>query len=305
MTLTIAIIGGYIGLSKDGDAAFSPSAMVLVASLSGCGFWLLDAMNKSLQMVYIYSSRDLERFLRAGATGNLISPSIALRFEKKQGRHLRPAIKNLTEQSVWPCYLLPIGLACILASVRSSTAGGCHIFWSPLCVPARDFHVALAGLFVPMALLLLSLAWNSKRPWLRYLGTIGRWRRTRAVDIVRGKIAEMVGEESSRAKRLWPYKADFSGEDFVVFVDSQRRMGDPGYLAERTRCLNALGLAVFRMDERHVRYPLDGHDREYQAPDNARPPTHHCELGERLGLVVPDESFPVAAPRPRRTGGKA
>lgn len=207
----LAAILGFVNadLASNGPgktAAFSPSLALFVFTAITFAFWLLDALNKSLQTVHIHNNRDIERYLR-GAVDTYVGPTISLRYHRKHKRHWVGTVKNLTDESVIWFYLFPIiifWVAVILkfrpaanpfsdARVELSWTGVCtfftllgqsaSLFWDTFSV---NRTAALLGILGIGLLMFLSHRWkhgprtSAYFPWSKFFLRFKAARRRRA-----------------------------------------------------------------------------------------------------------------------------
>jgi hypothetical protein len=240
IALVTLLVGAAIGLGQDGKSAkpISASAILAAGTLASLGFWTLDCLNKSLQMVHIYNSRDIERFLRD--EGSLyFGPTVSMKFQYKSGYHVVPIVKNYLEESVFPFYLVPLGFlwgTVILVHWPSDTCFYTGISSCELSASRLVVHLALLMCCV---LIFLSLAWRHENPRLKYL-----WRKNaKARRDVIDKLAASGKYIESHGFCIGPFRPKFVGKDgsYAVFVDRKHVQCDAVFQSERRALLSRHG----------------------------------------------------------------
>ncbi|RYM09829.1 hypothetical protein [Sphingobium cupriresistens] len=280
IALTAASIAAILGLAQTGN--FRPS-MALFGYTAICFvFWLLDAMNKSLQNVHIHVSRDIERYLRR-ETNIYIGPAISLRFNRKTKRHLIETIKNLTDQSVLLFYVMPLAVF-----------WGVTIFskWENLCFRiACDFPlyrlIPLVSLLFVLFTISLSRLWkNGKRhgnpiaPLSRYFLRSHAAARCRLRASVAKRIDEAKKKDQSlfiqQDVRICPFNIDFLNlkTGRVLLIDRYPLSKNIEYIEERRRSLDRLNLQVLSFEwsppKWHMMFYFRTHRIKRQALRNMR-----------------------------------
>lgn len=270
LALTIAIIGGYIGLtvaSKDAAGAsnaekVSAASVIAIAILVNLLFWMLDAAQKSLQMVHIHTSRYLEGFMRSGSYDHAIAPTISLRFDKKQKRHMRPAIKNLLDESICPFYLAPMAVSVVLIAFHSAHINQCGLRSG--CRVSSDWWIMLAGLVPTIILMAMSHSFSQQRP-KRYDLSPKRKKKYEQIEWLKECVRAAESGMNLRRplcyrdRRQGPYKADISSDTMAMFVDGPRRGQSEtysDYKRERAHNLQRSGMTAITVKSA----PLPHHD---------------------------------------------
>ena len=247
ITLTALLIGGYLGFNSKAD--IPPGIAISSICLFICMFWFFDGLNKSLQMVHIHNSRDIEDYLR-GDSEIYWGPSISLRFEKKMRRHLRPAFKNLDDESIFHLYASSILIAVFLIffGSYSKCKNNCEVSW--------DWWIALIGVLIPLAMFTVSKIFDGPREGKCTYAFFPqkKWKNEFREEI----ISLLKGDSDLKSISDWrhfgPYKADFHSDagknKFVVFIDGNQRSGDQNYILykkKRSRALLDSGYTVFNI----------------------------------------------------------
>ena len=256
ITLTTILVGGYLGIDVQGETQITPGIAILAISLINCLFWLLDGLNKSLQMVHINNSRNIEAILR-GEDIPYFGPMIGLAFAKKQERHLRPALKNLCDQSIWPFYVLPTIASLIIIGFQSGVGAGC----SPLttCRFSEDAIYGLAGASFQILLLVISYLLEGR---VAHFAPYDGAQRRRLLTVTKTELTEIKKRAENDEKEafykalrldkayVFPFSADFSIDRFLIFIDSVKVADNEAYRRMRSRLLNAAGFSVLALSPR-------------------------------------------------------
>jgi hypothetical protein len=271
--LTAVMLAAVLGLAQsDGMKGFEPPLALFAFTAINFAFWLLDALNKSLQTVHIHNSRDTERFLR-GTDPHFLGPTISLRFQRKEKRHWVGTVKNLTDETVILFHALPLAVfwSAILYKFRKSLCFdgiGCG------GVPYERWP-AIGLLLIVLFLLLMSWRWKHGR-------RIGNWVHPASKFFFRPRAAaryrmfctihkELHKDTNGDAmepcrcsdiqrlckcsreypeKLLSPFRADFhnSKNNTLLFIDRCKIFRDPQYLNEREKCLKLLGYKTIHIE---------------------------------------------------------
>lgn len=251
------LFAGYLGINLE-SREIAPGLVVAAMATVTLGFWMLDALNKSLQMVYVLNGRDIEQILR-GESEVRVGPTTSLRFNKKRGNHLKHVLKNIMEESVWPFYFLPLITASAMIAANSFIRKSC---WASRCHVEPNAYLAIASVSVVVAVMAISLAARSKTARNRLLGGYPS-KKTHAFhaaikallpDVRDGQITALTRTgylKVARATgvrhmlynhRLGPYKMNFYWEDEtgcgVIFMNSRARKRDWEYRHNRSRVLH-------------------------------------------------------------------
>jgi hypothetical protein len=248
ITLTAASIAAILGLSQTGN--FRPSVALFGYTVICAVFWFLDAMNKSLQMVHIHVSRDIEKYLR-GTSKIYIGPAISLRFHRKTKKHFVETIKNLTEQSVCLFHILPLTVIWAVVIFNG---------WNKLCFGFQchlpsDRILPIVTLIVLISFILLSFIWKygkrsgnpyslKSRYFLRFYSA-ARWR-------LRQRIA--MPSYILKGMQILPFNVDFINPEtgVMLFVDRYPLAENTEYIDERRLCLERFDLAALHIDWKAV-----------------------------------------------------
>lgn len=255
--LTAASLAAMLGLAQGGE--FRPSLALLAYTAVCMTFWLLDALNKSLQTVHIHNSRDIEQFLR-GNLANYPGPSTTLRFQRKEKRHLVATVKNLTDETVMLFHMLPL---CLFWAVVVAK------YWNRLCFglhcssPGARRYSALALLGVLGFMLLESRWWRSGPRHTSWLLPGGKFFARKKAALRREAYKELFLEINGRDTCDCqderkpcecnfdyqplvqpPFRADFVNpkNGVLLFVDRYKVSRDVRYIWERQQYFSALGL---------------------------------------------------------------
>lgn len=293
ITLTTILVGGYLGINLQAEPRITPGVAILAISLINCLFWLLDGLNKSLQMVHINNSRNIEAILR-GEDIPYFGPMLGLAFEKKQERHLRPALKNLCDQSIWPFYVLPGLVSLIIISFQSGVGDGC----SPLttCRFSDDALYGLAGPAFQILLLVISFSREGK---VEHFAPYDGARRRLLLTILTAELKELKAKEEAGSKTgrvkvpfyrllslektyVFPFSADFSIGKFLIFVDSVKVADNDDYRRMRARLLNNAGFTVLALSPKD--YEVQFEAAEGPWPRGLSPRTVKKRLCKDLGF---------------------
>jgi hypothetical protein len=260
------LLGGYLGLNINTHENAIPPGIAILAQVSvGICFWLLDSFNKSLQMVHIFNSRSVEAFL-GGVTHHYSGPITSRRFEVKERHHLRPTIKNLVEESVWPFYLVPMAFFAMVVSSHATNKAQCMGASAGACSLSPDawFAFAAAALVASLIGFSILLRFRSKR----YISLSFRFPRSFRFSIPKRfalhdrhlkaqfvyalekeleTALNIAGHDAAITKSLHygPYKAQLSirprnrklDRRFVICVDMRKRAHKPGFNEDRHRAL--------------------------------------------------------------------
>jgi hypothetical protein len=228
IALTGILVGGYLGINVDSNKGISPGIAISAIILTISMFWILDGLNKSLQMVHIFNSRDIEDYLR-GDELLYFGPNISLRFEKKMGRHIRPTIKNLLDESIWPFYLFPIIMTCTVIYLYSLR--NCRSFGGIGCQISNDWWFPIISIFFVFFLSFLSYSYNNKSIYRH----VGFKLKQKKQDFIKELSEKIKRDDEELYNIIWkerffgPYKANAYHSDFVLFVDGRQRVSDRNY----------------------------------------------------------------------------
>lgn len=170
------LLGAYLGANSAKEV--EPAVAAVGLTLIGLAFWIVDAFNKSLQMIYIENLRALERCALAGGE-NYRGPTISLRFAQHENKRLRHTIKNMSHEAVWIFHALPITIssAVILVdnSMSDSRRGHGHVQVQQDAAVLAIFYGSV--LLIVATSMYIDLFWEDPKPtgeWLR-----GRMRKAR------------------------------------------------------------------------------------------------------------------------------
>jgi uncharacterized protein (DUF952 family) len=265
--LTAVVLAAILGLSETGtNYDFEPPLALLIFTSISFAFWMLDALNKSLQTVHIHNSRDIEKFLR-GTRSSYIGPTISLRFQRKEKRHWTSTVKNLTDQTVMMFHLLPILIF---------WTGILFKFRERLCLGIEDCQLAPLSRYTPLApivvillLLYCSVIWrNGKRmpSWISMRSKYFLRPRAAARSKIYAQIFKALngsppcrcilqrrectcGAKAPKyaAKVFPPFRADFSDKNTLLFIDRYKIYRDPNYIEERRNRLEDKGFRVLHI----------------------------------------------------------
>jgi uncharacterized membrane protein len=115
-TITAALAASTIASPSAQENA---DTLLVIAIILNCFFWFYDAMQKSLQLNFIYRSRRLEAYINElafseeTASAQYRGIEIGAIFAAQHDDHIFEARGTMLQQSIAPFYILPI-LACML-----------------------------------------------------------------------------------------------------------------------------------------------------------------------------------------------
>lgn len=288
--ISALLLGGYLAFVDPREVG--PGTAILALAWFGATLWALDASARAGQAIYWQAAGEIERASR-GADA-YFGPTLALRFRQARHRRLRDTILHLLDDSVWPFHLAPVLITtAVIAAYNVHEAGcfrrGCDPSW-------WDFAQAALGHAPIIAAILLSIAWRSRAPALRYRFDRGRARRHAFREAVAASLRPLAGV-NVRPRRAGLFRADFEGEGFAGFVDGSQRRGDPDYLEARQAYFEQRGRIVFAV----------GTNGQLTPPREAVPATLqplYARL-EALGPLAPDWTPDPRLMRKRRRRGSS
>lgn len=115
MALASLILVGILGFKGNVLLKVELAQVFFGLTCIGISFWLMDALNKSLQTVQIHLARDLEEAQPFNVP--VYSITKARRYALRSGRHARAMLQQISEESVALFYLLPIlGFGAVLGA---------------------------------------------------------------------------------------------------------------------------------------------------------------------------------------------
>lgn len=233
------LLAAFFGINVGSDKNVAPSTGILIyTSISFC-FWMLDSFNKSLQMVHILNSRDLEAYLR-GYSEKYIGPSISMRFQRKEKRHFVATVKNLLDKSVALFYIPPIVIFCVATLSVTEWPRLCYSLDSSCGTPPVR-KVALAMMATIAVLLFFSWCWSGpKKPWLKYLFRPNARERFEKLRLFLEKYPML----ANTAQNVGPFHADASIGRDLIFFDRRRVALDEQYRRERKSLLGKAGYSA-------------------------------------------------------------
>ncbi|WP_156022420.1 hypothetical protein [Sphingobium indicum] len=256
ISLNAILLAGYFGFNSGNKIL--PGTAVMILTLSASMFWLLDGLNKSLQMVHIYNSRDIEEAIRY-RDNTIKIPTISLRYKNKNGRHVRPTLKNISDESVWPFYVLPIILSSTMIVIHSYVS--CEE-----CELSNDWWVGLSSLSLVLILIIASLSlkehsrsnFKNKKSRKNFdLSDRLFWRKKvsrKSNDLMTQFHEDCLNRYIyiNQNKRIGPYVADLSWESidsdhtikYALFIDGPVRLHDESYIECRRKFISSLGYTI-------------------------------------------------------------
>lgn len=233
MTISALLIIGFLS-----DVVPSPSGSLGIAKKSaqfgyfvvtviGLGFWSLDAMNKSLQLVLIHMARDIEQAIFFDIP--VWAPTKSRRYKMRDGRHLWNILKNMSEQSVAPFYLIPILGAGLIFYVDHWSEHEIETLYCPYFFSIEGLALWTAGWTV----IVLFSSFYLRNKWTHFDCFI-QWFSLKAKKrhIIKVLEDEKVIESGS-PKRLRGFQFNFMGPRSVLFVDYPRTWEHESYVMER------------------------------------------------------------------------
>jgi|GEM_PF-4499353 len=272
IALTAILVSAYFGVNVQIVDRLDPNLALFAVLWLSCVFWLLDALNKSLQNVHIHNSLCLEAIIRNDPPATVDSlatsfvPTISLRFAKKEKRHLRPTVKNLTDESLWPFYILPMLIAGIVI-VGSSDREWCSAFTKIVhgCTASwNEIGFASVAVAAPVLLLTFSRMWRSERPRFKYAPFLGRkYRKAKFVERIKKGLYALKGVRiDAKPEHLTLFKTNFRAGACWIIVDGLDRARNEKYRAIRRTyfakrgepllVVNVLGEITERPDREHA-----------------------------------------------------
>lgn len=155
ITVNALFLGAVLTLKPDETSPLKYGvAAMLIAGVALC-FWIQDAANKSLQLVYIRSSRKLERAIDKGEADHLaMHPSISHRFIARNNNLNSRVLRRMWETSVL-IYHVPIIILSYIVILFSSYASAREN--TQISVAVQTDHTAILLGLLPLILILLSL----------------------------------------------------------------------------------------------------------------------------------------------------
>lgn len=252
IALSGVFVAGLLGITK-ADGQFIPSLLLFAYTFTSFFFWVLDALNKDLQSIYIECSKDIEKYLRNEDGGLYIGPSISLRFSRKEQGYFVSVVKTLAHHTVLAFYIGPLAavwlVVCIskqveLSEVLENFPSTAHVqHW--LAISSVIFIVFMLG---------LSFVWRTRPKmdrlsWLNlhifYVFRANDRRRRRALQ----RINEALGHEPSKEKMvIGPFSPEYfcniSGKDTLVFIDRRSIAHNHMYVSSRREILTSHGFSV-------------------------------------------------------------
>jgi hypothetical protein len=260
IALTALLLATFFGVNiGDGSRQIIvPSLAIFVyISISLC-FWTLDSLNKSLQIVHIQNSQDIESFLR-GYSSEYIGPSISMRFKRKEKRHFVSIIKNMTDSSLMLFYVLPIIIFSMAVLLKNDWPELCFVM-KPECTMPLTRIAALFAVFFVVSLVVISRFWKSESTqdskYRKYLFRRNAKLRKEACIKIEHDYNPINIKESARI--IGPFKADYSYDKpshsnngnvikYLFFFDKAKVFFDKNYIEERKQLLSDRGYTVINL----------------------------------------------------------
>lgn len=254
--LSTLFVGGFLGLRSEtvkGSAATVEKEPLLgMADLGmvffflvcfGICFWIIDAMNKSLQMVQIHMARDLEQ----GQLFDLPSYSVtkARRYSLRSGRHIKSLIGQLGEESVWLFYLVPLaayGIILGIFSLKDNTK-------DPLQEILYVNTWAVAAVLAVMAMLVFAKVTTDLPFLIRLLRGVSQRAQKRFLRECLKQSAKAELGRDMQLVRLRGFQFHLTTDSKkAVFLDYSRTWGEPSFVVERNRMAEDLALEPIYVD---------------------------------------------------------
>jgi hypothetical protein len=226
------LLGGYLAFVDPREVG--PGTAILALAWIGATLWALDASARAGQAIY----------WQAASGGAFFGPTLALRFGQARHWRLRDTILHLLDDSVWPFHLAPVLISTAVIGAYNVHEAGC---FRRGCDPSWwDFAQAAMGHAPIIAAILLSLAWRSRNPALRYRFDRRRARRHAFREAVAASLRPLSGVHV-RPRRTGLFRPDFEGEGFAGFIDGTHRRCDADYLEARRAYFEQRGRFVFAL----------------------------------------------------------
>lgn len=226
---------GSIGLAnKSAEFGF------FVITIIGIGFWSLDALNKSLQLVLIHMARDIEQAMFFDIP--VWTPSKSRRYQMRDGRHLRNIVKNMSEQSVFPFYAFPIiGAAAILYIDHLSNNKISTIHYQNITTAGSLALILSIG---TTTLLLMSSIYIKNRYFF-----LGKFLRIGYPKYKKRHVLKLLIKEKivrlERIQRLRGFQFHFTDERSAIFLDYSKTWKHESFILERDMVCEYLGIHAF------------------------------------------------------------